>query len=82
MRDRIIVEKIGVEKISDIIEIPDTALRPSQEAVVLARGVDIEDPDIKEGSVVTVEQWSGTEIVVGEETYWIMREEQILAVGE
>ena len=78
-RNRIIVEKMGVENISEIIITPDSALRPSMEALVLAKGEDIEDPDIKEGAVVMVEQWAGTEIQIGDEVYWIMKEEQILA---
>ena len=80
MRNRVIVEKMGTEKISELIEIPDTALRPSMKAMVMAKGSDIEDPDIKEESMVTVAQWSGTEVSAGNEIYWIMTEDQILAV--
>ena len=85
--DRVLVKQAEEkEQIKGGIIIPDTAKEKSQEAEVVAVGtgktVDGKkvDFEVKVGDHVLISMYGGTEVKLGEDTYMLLREDDILAV--
>lgn len=87
--DRILIKQAEEkEQIKGGIIIPDSAREKSQEATVLALGTGKRDEDgkriefdVKIGDQVLVSKYnSGTEIKLGDETYSLVRSDDILAI--
>jgi chaperonin GroES len=90
LRDRLLVKPLeeGEQRIGGII-IPDTAKEKPQQGKVVAVGqgrLDKNDNviplDVKEGDTILFGKYSGTEIKLENETYLILREEEVLGVIE
>lgn len=86
--DRIIVEPMGAEEVTKGgIVLPDSAKEKPQEGKVLEVGpgkllnngkaVEI---DVKKGDVVIYSKYGGSEVKIGDKTYVILREDDILAI--
>ncbi|MGA0029902.1 MAG: co-chaperone GroES [Opitutales bacterium] len=88
--DRVLLQRIEeAEEIKGGIIIPDSAKEKPQEAKVIALGTGALDKDGKKvafnvnvGDKVLVGKYAGTEVKLNEETYLLLREEEILAVIE
>jgi len=86
--DRIMVEVLEAkEKTKGGIVLPDTAKEKPQEAKVIAVGKGriseegkIIVPEVKAGDKILFGKYSGTEIIVDDKEYLILKEEDILAV--
>ncbi|NQT22779.1 MAG: co-chaperone GroES [Candidatus Omnitrophica bacterium] len=86
--DRIMVEVLEAkEKTKGGIVLPDTAKEKPQEAKVIAVGKGrVSDegktiaPEVKAGDKILFGKYSGTEIVVDDTEYLILKEEDILAI--
>lgn len=85
--DRVLVQQIEeAEQVRGGIIIPDAAKEKSQEAKVVALGTGrIEDGktvpfNVKEGDTVIISKYGGTEVKLGETTYMLVREDDILGV--
>jgi len=90
LADRVIIQPAEAEEktVGGII-LPDTAKEKPQRGTVIAVGKGkIADSgetvamEIKEGDSVLYGKYSGTEIIIGNEEYLIMRESDIMAVFE
>jgi chaperonin GroES len=88
LHDRVLIRRIDeqVRAPSGII-IPDTAKEKPQQGEVLAVGAGKvnkdgtrQPPDVKEGDRVLFGKYSGSEVILGDEEYIIMREDEILGV--
>ena len=86
LHDRIVVEVIEEETKKGGIIIPDTAKEKPQEGKVVALGTGKLDDkgkkvafEVKKGDRVLIPKYGGTEVKINEETYLIMKEEDILA---
>jgi len=86
--DRVLVKPVddGEVKKGGII-IPDTAKEKPQEGKVIALGTGKLDDDgkiipfnVKKGDLVLMPKYGGTEVKIDDETYQIVREDDILAV--
>ena len=78
LADRVLIEPQATEeKTSSGIIIPDTAKQKPQRGVVIACGAGL---TVKEGDQVLYGKYSGTDIVVEEVDYLIMRESDIFAI--
>lgn len=76
---RVLLKRMGGETMTEGgLLLPDTSIRPSQLAVVLEVGRDVEE-DIPLNEVVVVPQFAGTEVQVGDEWYLLLPETEILA---
>ena len=88
--DRVLLQRIEeAEEIKGGIIIPDSAKEKPQEAKVVALGTGAVDKDgkkipfsVKVGDKVLVGKYAGTEVMLNEEIYLLLREEEILAVVE
>lgn len=86
--DRVLVKKSNEsEQVKGGIIIPDTAKEKPQEAVVVALGTGRKDEhgklvefSVKVGDRVLTPKYGGTEVKFDDQTYEIMREEDILGV--
>lgn len=78
--DRVVVERIDHKGQEGGIHIPETAMDRPLRAVVKAFGPDVQD--LKLGDVIVHEKFAGTEILVGGETYLIMRKQDIFGTTE
>lgn len=86
--DRVLVKAVEeTEQIRGGIVIPDSAKEKPQEAEVIALGTGKTDDNgkvipfnVKAGDRVIISKYGGTEVKLGEETYQIVREEDILGV--
>ncbi len=86
--DRVLVEPLKEgEVLKGGIIIPDSAKEKPQEGTVIALGTGKIDDDgkvvpfnVKEGDVVLMPKYGGTEVKMNGKEYQIMREEDILAV--
>ena len=85
--DRVLVEPAEVkEEVKGGIYIPDTAKEKPQEGKVIAVGIKRDDDgkeipfDVKVGDTVLMPKYGGTEVKVGDKTYQIVREEDLLGV--
>ena len=84
---RVLVEPAEVkEEVKGGIYIPDTAKEKPQEGKVIAVGTKRDDDgkeipfDVKVGDTVLMPKYGGTEVKVGDKTYQIVREEDLLGV--
>ena len=86
--DRILVEAVEEKEVKKGgIIIPDTAKEKPQEGKVVALGTGKIDDDgkkidftVKKGDRVLISKYGGTEIKIDDETYLIMREDDILGI--
>lgn len=84
---RVLVEPVEVkEEVKGGIFIPDTAKEKPQEGKVVAVGKKLDDNgkeiafDVKVGDTVLMPKYGGTEVKIGDKTYQIVREEDLLGV--
>lgn len=90
LQDRVLVQRIEEEeKSKGGIIIPDTAKEKPQQGKVVAVGPGRIDekgnrvaPSVKAGDRVLFGKYAGSEVEIDDETYLIMREDDILAVIE
>ncbi len=83
LADRVLIEPKEAEtKTAGGLYIPDNAKEKPQEGVVLAVGPGKKDEpmEVKVGDKVLYGKYAGTEVNVGDKTYMIMRQSDILAV--
>ena len=87
--DRILIKAIDEEgeQVKGGIIIPDSAKEKPQEAEVITLGTGKKDDDgkviafsVKVGDLVIVSKYGGTEVILDEETYSLVREDDILGV--
>jgi chaperonin GroES len=86
--DRVLVKSIDEEEqVKGGIVIPDSAKEKPQEAEIVALGTGKKDDngkaiefEVKVGDRVIVSKYGGTEVKLGEETYNLLREEDILGI--
>ena len=87
LHDRIIVQRIdeGEQKVGGII-IPDSAKEKPQQGKVIAVGLGKREKtervplDVKAGETILFGKYSGQDIKLDGEEYFIMREDEVLAV--
>ena len=83
LSDRVLVEPLPAEKTtaSGLI-IPDSAKEKQQKGTVIAVGAGLKDEPmtVKVGDTVLFGKYAGTELVVDNTDYLIMRESDILAI--
>jgi chaperonin GroES len=90
LHDRIVVERIDEDqKTQSGIIIPDTAKEKPQQGKVIAvgKGRVMEDGkvrplDVQKGDRILFGKYSGSEIQIGGDEHFIMREDDVLAVLE
>ena len=83
LADRVVVEPAAAEeKTAGGIIIPDTAKEKPQKGVIVAVGNGKKDEPmtVKVGDSVLYGKYAGTEIVIGGDTYLIMKESDIYAI--
>jgi chaperonin GroES len=86
--DRVLVKSIDEEEqVKGGIVIPDSAKEKPQEAEIIALGTGKKDDngkaiefEVKVGDRVIVSKYGGTEVKLGEETYNLLREDDILGI--
>jgi chaperonin GroES len=86
--DRVLVKRVEEkEQIKGGIIIPDSAKEKPQEAEVVAVGSGkraddgkITPVEVKVGQKVLISKYGGTEVKIDEETYLIVREDDILGI--
>lgn len=80
--DRLVIRRDPREEVSEGgVFIPDVAQRPSRTGEVLAVGEEVA-ATVTPGDVVVYGAYAGTELTVGEETYLLLDERDVLAVLE
>jgi chaperonin GroES len=87
LHDRIIVQRIdeGEQKVGGII-IPDSAKEKPQQGKVIAVGLGKKEKnervalDVKAGDTILFGKYSGQDIKIDGKEYFIMREDEVLAV--
>ena len=90
LADRVLLQRIEeAEEIKGGIITPDSAKEKPQEAKVIALGTGAVDKDgkkipfsVKVGDKVLIGKYAGTEVKLEDDTYLLLREEEILAVVE
>ena len=90
LADRVLVEPIKEEEVKKGgIIIPDSAKEKPQQGKVIAVGTGKLDDsgkkipfNIKEGDLVLMPKYGGTEVKLDDKTYQILREEDILGILE
>ena len=90
LHDRILVRRIEAEeKTAGGIIIPDTAKEKPQEGEVIAAGPgarneagQLQPLDVKVGDRILFGKWSGTEIKLDGEDLLIMKQSDVMGVGE
>lgn len=88
LQDRVLVKRQKQQEVSSGgILIPTVAQEKPSEGEVLAVGPgkaladgSLRAPEVKPGDVVMFGKYSGTEVTVDDETYVLMREDDILAI--
>ena len=88
LADRVLVKPLEQEEVKKGgIIIPDTAKEKPQQGKVISLGMGKTDDDgkkipfnVKEGDLILMPKYGGTEVKVEEHDYQIMREDDILAV--
>ncbi len=86
--DRVLVKPVEEDEVQKGgIIIPDTAKEKPQEGKVVALGTGKLDDDgkvipfnVKKGDIVLMPKYGGTEVKLDDDTYQIVREDDILAV--
>jgi chaperonin GroES len=85
LADRVIIEPMAAEtKTASGIYIPDTAQEKPQRGKIVAVGSGTKDEVmvIKVGNIVLYGKYAGTEIVIQNDKFLIMRQSDILAIEE
>ena len=90
LSDRVLVEPIKEEEVKKGgIIIPDSAKEKPQQGKVIAVGTGKLDDsgkkipfNVKEGDLVLMPKYGGTEVKLDDKTYQILREEDILGILE
>ena len=90
LQDRVLVKRLEhEEKTAGGIIIPDTAKEKPQECKVIAAGPgrilengELRKLGVKEGDVVLIGKWGGSEVKIDGEEHIIIKEDEILAVIE
>ncbi|MGC9616231.1 co-chaperone GroES [Staphylococcus pasteuri] len=88
--NRVIIERKEQEQTTKSgIVLTDSAKEKSNEGIVKAVGKgrllddgSIVAPEIKEGDTIVFQQYAGTEVKRGDETYIVLNEDDILAIIE
>jgi len=88
LHDKVLIQtQEADEKTKGGIIIPETAVEKPQEAKVVAVGTGIILPDgnikpldVKKGDKILISKYGGTPITVEEKEYFIVREDEILAI--
>ncbi len=88
LADRVLVEAVEAkEQTAGGIFIPDSAKEKPQEFKVIAVGPGKLDDkgvrkplNVRAGDIVLTSQWGGTEVKMGDKTYKLVGEEDLLAV--
>lgn len=88
LHDKVLIQtQEADEKTKGGIIIPETAVEKPQEAKVIAVGTGIILPDgnikpldVKKGDKILISKYGGTPITVEEKEYFIVREDEILAI--
>jgi len=88
--DRVLVQPLEEKEVKKGgIIIPDTAKEKPQEGKVVALGTGKVDDkgkkvafEVKKGDRVLIPKYGGTEVKINEDTYLIMKEEDILGIVE
>lgn len=86
--DRVLVQAVeDNEQMKGGIYIPDSAKEKPQEAEVIALGTGAKNDkgetlpfNVKTGDKVIVSKYGGTEVKFGDDTYTLLREDDILAI--
>ncbi|MFP6894423.1 MAG: co-chaperone GroES [Opitutales bacterium] len=86
--DRVLVKSVDDdEQVKGGIIIPDSAKEKPQEATVVVLGTGKKDDDgndvpflVKVGDKILVGKYGGTEVKLDEETYQLLREDDILGI--
>lgn len=86
--DRVLLQRIEAEEVTrGGIIIPDSAKEKPQQAKVLALGTGGRDEDgqpiafqVKEGDRVLISKYGGTEVKLDDETFLLIRENDILGI--
>jgi chaperonin GroES len=86
--DRVLVKSVDDdEQVKGGIIIPDSAKEKPQEATVVVLGTGKKDDDgndvpflVKVGDKILVSKYGGTEVKLDEETYQLLREDDILGI--
>ena len=86
--DRVLVKRIEAEeKTAGGLIVPDSAKEKPQEATVIALGTGKKDDDgnavefqVKVGDKILISKYGGTEVKFEEETYQLLREDDILGI--
>ncbi len=90
LHDRVIIKRMEEERTSPGgIVIPDTAKEKPNRGEVIAAGNgriledgSIRPLDVKVGDKVLYGKYAGTEVIIDDEEYLVMREEDIMAIIE
>jgi chaperonin GroES len=90
LHDRVVVKRLeGEEKTKGGIIIPDTVKEKPQEGKIIAVGPGGRDEtgkltplDVKAGDRILFGKWSGTEVKIDGEELLIMKESDILGIGD
>jgi chaperonin GroES len=90
LHDRVLVERLeSEEKTSGGIIIPDSAQEKPQQGRIVAVGSGARDEsgkivplDVKEGDIVLLSKWGGTEVKLDGTEYLIMKESDIMGIIE
>jgi len=88
--DRVLIKTVELdEQVKGGIIIPDSAKEKPQEAEVIALGTGSKDENgkvqpfnVKVGDIVIVSKYGGTEVKFDDESYTLVREDDILGVVE
>lgn len=86
--DRVLVQSVDLsEQVKGGIIIPDSAKEKPQEAKVIALGTGAKDENgkalpfnVKVGDTVIVSKYGGTEVKINDESYTLVREDDILGI--
>ena len=81
LAERIVVKLSAADEVSKGgIVIPDSAQQQRQQGTAVAVGKDVKE--IVAGDLVLFNKYSGAEVIVDEQTYYVVKEEDVLAVVE
>jgi|TARA_R110000782_G_scaffold108027_3_gene196460 co-chaperonin GroES (HSP10) len=80
LRKRVLLRREGEveEETSGGIHLPDLAIKPPQTAMILEKGSDVSE-DIELNRLAVVPQWAGTEVMISDNWYLLLEEEDIMA---
>ena len=87
--DRVLIKAVdnSGEQTKGGIIIPDSAKQKPQEAEVVALGTGAKDEsgklvpfNVSVGDIVIVSKYGGNEVKIGDDTYTLLREDEILAI--